>query len=314
MALPQLITRDDIETGISRACCQCAHPDAGFFGPGSITWQLLRENITVLSQGRILVLALANSRLSQLLPSESDAIQRLQHSHRFLMKVVFGNQEQAMMTLSDQAQRRKTLFDVRESETLLYAITAWMDSCLAIYQAVIGPLTTALEERLFEETMLLAEIMGIREEKLPSHWHAYRHWWQQQQAQTRALGNTRRQLGNALIRSQGFPNRVPFGSYSALASFTVPPSLVEAFDLAPANLTNHRRYQRQLQRLMDTLCHLPDKLRYQPVYYEARERLQGRARAGLATRLLNRWWSGESELVSSGWSMPKADRLPRLSI
>lgn len=308
MTLPHLVTEHDIEAGIQRASHQCSHPDAGLFGPGSICWQVLRENITLLAQGRILILTLSHSRLSQLVSDQHSAIQRLQYTHRFLLKVLFGNQEQALMTLADKRQRRKTLFDVQDSGALYFAASAWMDSCLQIYQTVIGPLTTALEERFFEETRLLLEALGLPETVLPGHWHAHRSWWQHQLDKFHAISPSRLALGHSLIREQGFPDRIPFGSYSPLASFSVPANLVDAFDLKPADLANHRSYQQHVSRLMDLTRRLPEALRYQPVYHEAIQRLQGRARARLATRLLNRWWSGESELVSSGWSMPKAER------
>lgn len=314
MALPQLITRQDIEAGIINAGNQCPQPDAGLFGPGSVSWQVLRENITVLAQGRILVLALAHSRLSQLIHDQHSAVQRLQHTQRFVMKVMFGNHEQALMALADHALRRKTLFDIHEGEALLYAVSAWMDSCLWIYQTVIGPLGSALEERFFEETVVLAQALGVPEKQLPEHWHAHRNWWQQQLDKPATVTGRRRKLGHGLIREQGFPDRLPFGSYAGIASFATPATLVDAFDLKPADLANHRHYQRQIRRLMDLTRRLPERLRFQPVYYEARQRLQGRARAGLTTRLLNRWWSGESELVSSGWSMPREQRHTGLTI
>lgn len=314
MAIPHLINRQDTENGIHKACEQYAHPDAGLFGPGSVSWQVLRENITVLAQGRILILTLAHSRLSQLVPNEQSAVQRLQHTQRFLMKVLFGNHEQALMALADSSQRRKTLLNVRESEALLYMISAWMDSCLTVYQSIIGPLSSALEERLFEENMLLAQTLGVPEHQLPRHWHAHRSWWQHRMLKPASVSPARRKLGHDMIREHGFPDRRPFGSYEPLASFTVPNAMVEAFDLRPADLASHRLYQRQIQRLMDITRHLPETLRYQPVYHEARQRLQGRPRAGLATRLLNRWWTGESELVSSGWSLPKAERHPGMTL
>lgn len=67
MALPQLLTRDHFQEGLIQASEQCQHPDAGLFGPGAICWQLMRENLTSLAQGRVALLALADSRLSQLL-------------------------------------------------------------------------------------------------------------------------------------------------------------------------------------------------------------------------------------------------------
>lgn len=313
MALPQLITRDHVQAGLVMASEQCQQPDAGLFGPGSICWQLLRENLMQLAQGRLLLLALADSRLSQLMPTANDAIQRLHHTQVFMLKLVFGNLDQAMLTLNSGRLRRKTLFDVEDSETLLYMLSAWVDSCLQVYQEVIEPLNSAHQERLFEETMLLAQALGIHESRLPPHWHAHRQWWERRLAHSGPISNKRRSMGHQLIREEGFPNRLPYGSYLPLASFQIPEHLRELFHLPPTDLDAHRAYQKHLQRLMELTRRLPPRLRFQPAYHEASQRLHGRARADLTTRLLNRWWTGQSDLVSSGWSIPKIDRLPSVS-
>ncbi len=313
MALPQLLTRDHIQAGLFQASEQCYQPDAGLFGPGSICWQLMRENLTSLAHGRVVLLALADSRLSQLLADSHDLVQRLQHTQVFMLKLVFGNLDQALLTLDSPRMRRKTLFDVDDSETLLYALTAWMDSCLLVYQEVIEPLNSAHQERLFEETMLLAQVMGIPENRRPADWHAYRRWWQRRLNHSGPVSDRRRQLGHDLIREQGYPGRLPYGPYLPLASFQIPEHLRQTFRLPQTGLDSHRAYQKHLNRLMDITRRLPPRLRFQPAYHEASQRLGGRARADLATRLLNRWWTGESDLVSSGWSIPKVDRLPSVS-
>ena len=313
MALPKLITRDHLEHGLLRTSDRCHHPDAGLFGPGSVCWQLMRENLMCLAQGRVLLLALADSRTAQLVTSGNDMIQRLQHTQVFMLKLVFGNLDQALLTLQSQRTRRKTLFDVEDSDTLLYMLSAWMDSCLRVYQSVIEPLSTAHQERLFEETMVMAEALGIPPQRLPAHWHAHQRWWNKRLARNGAIPRHRRQLGHTLIREQGYPGRLPYGSYLALASFQIPEHLREQFRLPQTGLDAHRNYQKHIHRLMDLTCRLPERLRYQPAYHEAQQRLSGRARADLPTRLLNRWWSGQSDLVSSGWSIPKIDRLPSAS-
>lgn len=313
MALPQLLTREHIQAGLMQASEQCQQPDAGLFGPGSICWQLMRENLTSLAHGRVVLLALADSRLSQLLADSHDLIQRLQHTQVFMLKLVFGNLDQALLTLDSPRMRRKTLFDVEDSETLLYALTAWMDSCLTVYQDVIEPLNTAHQERLFEETMLLAQVMGVPEERRPADWHAHRRWWHRRLDHHGPISDRRRQLGYTLIREQGYPGRLPYGQYLPLASFQVPEHLRQTFRLPQTDLDSHRSYQKHLNRLMEITRRLPPRLRYQPAYHEASQRLEGRARADLATRLLNRWWTGESDLVNSGWSIPKVDRLPSVS-
>ncbi|MED5389116.1 MAG: oxygenase MpaB family protein [Pseudomonadota bacterium] len=313
MALPQLLTRDDIQSGLIHASEQCHQPDAGLFGPGSICWQLMRENLSSLAQGRSLLLALSDSRLSQLLGDSNDVVQRFHHTQVFLLKLIFGNLDQALLTLDSPRMRRKTLFDVDDSEALLYALTAWMDSCLMVYQEVIEPLNSAHQERLFEETMLLARVLGIPEDRLPAHWHAHRRWWNRRLQHHGPISDRRRRLGNQMIREEGYPGRLPYGAYLPLASFQLPEHLRQTFRLPQTGLDSHRAYQRHLNRLMELTRKLPARLRYQPAYHEASQRLSGRARADLATRLLNRWWTGESDLVNSGWSIPKVDRLPSVS-
>ena len=313
MALPQLITRDHIQAGLVIAGEHSQQPDAGLLGPGSVCWQLMRENLVTLAQGRIVLLSLADSRLSQLFASSHDVVQRMHHTQVFMLKLVFGNQDQALLTLDSPHLRRKTLFDVEDSGTLLYALTAWVDSCLMLYQEVIEPLNTALQERLFEETMLIAQVLGIAQQRLPEHWHAHRRWWERRLSHNGPISDRRRQLGHHLIREQGYPGRLPYGDYLPLASFQVPEHLRQMFRLPQADLDAHRLYQRQTRKLMDITRHLHMRLRYQPAYHEASQRLSGRARADLATRLLNRWWTGQSDLVNSGWSIPKVDRLPSVS-
>ena len=186
MALPNLLTRQHIQTGLEQAADRCSHPDAGLFGPGSVIWQLLRENLTALAQGRTLLLALANSRLSQLMPSHHDAVQRIQHTQVFLLKVVFGN-----LTVGDIEQPEgcnKTLFDVDDSDTLVYALSAWV-SCMTVHQSVIEPINSALQERLFEEAMLLAQVMGIPLWPFPADWHRWRRWWQHRLARPVSLAS-----------------------------------------------------------------------------------------------------------------------------
>ncbi|EKF73079.1 hypothetical protein A11A3_15502 [Alcanivorax hongdengensis A-11-3] len=308
MALPRLITRDHQQAGVCAASELCSQPDAGLFGPGSITWQLMRENLLTLAQGRIALLMLADSRVAQLLPAGHDVIQRLHHTQVFLLKVIFGNLDQAMLTLDSPAERRRTLFDIGDERQLLFVVSSWMDSCRRLYEAVIEPLNSAHQERLFEETMLLARVLGITEAHLPAHWHAWRGDMEQRLRQPWSLSPQRRRLGHVLIREQGYPGRLPYGQYLTLAPFQLPEALCQQFRLPERNLASHRRYQQRLQRLMEITRRLPDRLRYQPAWHEAMQRLDGRARADLTTRLLNRWWTGQANLVNSGWSMPREAR------
>ncbi|MDX1802733.1 MAG: oxygenase MpaB family protein [Alcanivorax sp.] len=313
MALPKLITRDHQQAGLYLASERCQQPDAGLFGPGSIFWQLIRENLMTLCQGRILLMMLADSRTAQLIQNDNDAIQRLHHTQVFLLKLVFGNLDQVLLTLESHRERRRTLFELSDSNALLFAVSAWLDSCQLMYSEIVEPLTTAHQERLFEETMLLAQVLGVPQEHLPRHWHAHRSWWQRQLKRPYPVCAARRQLGHQLIREQGFPGRVPYGSYLALAPFQLPEALRRAFLLPDNGLAQHRLYQQRLKGLMDTTRRLPARLRYQPAYHEAIQRLDGRARADWTTRLLNRWWTGQPDLVNSGWSLPKMARLPTAS-
>ena len=313
MPLPKLITRDHLEEGMDLANQHCSHADAGLFGPGSLLWQLCRENLLTLAQGRTLLLALSHSRFASLLSSEHDAVQRLQHTQVMLFRLIFGNLEQVLITLRNLRERQRTLLCVNESHSLLFIISAWSDSALTVYQDVIEPLSSAHQERLFEEAMLLARILGIPEQHLPRNWHCWRHWWQAQLHHPRHPTPRVRRLGQQLVRLRGYPGRAPYGSYLPLAGFQLPQQYQQYFQLPDANLDALRHYQQQLDRLMRLTRALPQQLRLAPAYREALQRLEGRPRADLTTRLLNRWWTGKSDLVNSGWSLPREARLPYYS-
>ena len=227
----------------------------------------MRENLTSLAQGRVALLALADSRLSQLLANPNDLVQRIQHTQVFMLRLCLVIWTRPYWHWTALACGAKPCLMWKTAKPCQPCRR--MDSCLLVYQEVIEPLNSAHQERLFEETMLMAQVMGIPENRRPADWHVYRRWWQRRYSGP--VSDRRRQLGHDLIREQGYLGRLPYGQY---LPFQIPEFLRQTFRLPQTGLDSHRAYQKHLKKLMDITRRLPPRLRYQPAH-EASQRLGG---------------------------------------
>ena len=86
-------------------------------------------------------------------------------------------------------------------------------------------------------------------------------------------------------------------SYQALTAGMLPDRLQQDFGLAYGE-AERRAGERMVKRLRRAYFAAPRRLRYVGPYYEARQRLAGRARPDLGTRLSNRLWIGRPSLAS----------------
>src|SRR5277367_2452262 len=86
-------------------------PGHGFFGPGSVTWQVNRESAVFLGAGRAALLQLAHPWVAAALAQHSallhDAVGRFHSTFRVIYTMLFGTRAQAIEA-SKQLYRRHT--------------------------------------------------------------------------------------------------------------------------------------------------------------------------------------------------------------
>lgn len=86
-------------------------------------------------------------------------------------------------------------------------------------------------------------------------------------------------------------------SYRALTVALLPPRIREAFEF-PCGAAEQRAVQWLLARIRHVYPLLPERLRYVGPYQEAEQRLAGKARPDMVTRMCNRFWIGRAQLPS----------------
>jgi uncharacterized protein (DUF2236 family) len=157
-------------------------PDEGLFGPDSISWRVHGEPIMWLAGFRALLLQTLHPRaLAGVLQNSrfrEDPWGRLLRTARFYGEVVYGPAEQAVAS-ADRVRRIHALmsgtdpstgerFRVDEPELLCWVyVTATESFCGTAQRAGLG-LSPAEMDRYYHEQLIVADLMGLDPETVPS--------------------------------------------------------------------------------------------------------------------------------------------------
>jgi uncharacterized protein (DUF2236 family) len=164
--------------------------DVGYFGPGSVSWQVDREVTVLFGGARALLLQAAHplvvAGVNQTGMYDRNPWKRLQRTLVLTYAITFGTREQAH-TAADRingvharihgidpitGQR----YDALDPHLLRYVHATLIDSALLFEQLTIGRLDDAGRQRFHEEQMLAAELVGIPKETIPPTVPALRAW------------------------------------------------------------------------------------------------------------------------------------------
>ena len=164
--------------------------DAGYFGPGSVSWQVHRE-VTVLFGGARAVLmqaahplVIAGARATGFY--ERNPWKRLQRTLILTYTITFGTKVEAQAAadrINDIHTRINGVdpvtglpYDALDPELLLYVHGCLVDSALLFEELTVGRLDDAGRQRFHEEQMLAAEMVLIPREIIPPTVTAFRAW------------------------------------------------------------------------------------------------------------------------------------------
>ncbi|MGA8206458.1 MAG: oxygenase MpaB family protein [Candidatus Dormiibacterota bacterium] len=159
------------------------HPDPGLFGPGSATWQVMREPLLILGAARALLLQSAHPLIAQgaLDHSDfaSDPVGRFQRTAGWVTTVVFGTSDEAQAATRsvNQLHRRVSgelpkvnavaawgpgsAYRAQDRDLLLWVHASLIDSMLVTHRTVIGNLRPGVGDRYVREWDVIARLMGL---------------------------------------------------------------------------------------------------------------------------------------------------------
>jgi uncharacterized protein (DUF2236 family) len=157
-------------------------PDAGWFGPDSVSWRVLREGSVMIGGVRALLmhaahpLVVAGARQTGMY--ERDPWRRLERTLRQTFTVVFGTGREAAEAsrrIDDVHGAVKGIdpvtglrYDARDPGLLLWVHACLVSSFLELERRTIGKLDEAGRQRFHEEQMLAVEPLRLPRERIPA--------------------------------------------------------------------------------------------------------------------------------------------------
>ena len=274
--------------------------EAGLFGPGSASWQVLRESSVMVGGVRALLmqaahpLVIAGARQTGMY--ERDPWRRLERTLRQTFTVVFGTEAEARAAskrIDDVHGAIKGTdpvtglrYDARDPDLLLWVHACLVTSFLELERRTVGRLDDAGRQAFHEEQMVAVELLRLPRERIPPTVGELEAYVERVVASgvLRATGGARSVA--ALVRDPPaqVPRRPLWRLVSFLAFATLPPALRELYQVRHGPAAELRlRWLGALMRFDRPL--LPPRLRFIAPAILAGARLRGEqvrvAEAGL---------------------------------
>jgi uncharacterized protein (DUF2236 family) len=283
-----------------------SNPQAGIFGPESISWTINRESALFLGAGRAALLQLAHPWVATALEQHSSLmnkpIERFHNTFRIVFTMIFGSLDQATraarhlynlhthiqgeLTQDVSAYRRGSHYEANQIPALRWVFASLVESAVLAYECALAPLQPEELAAYYGESKILARMFGLPESAMPPDWPSFLAYCREmEQSDELGVTETAATMGRGLLAGAGSWVRPP-QRYRDLTASWLPVRFRKAFGLDPgAKRPSSRRLAALYQRL-------PSALRFVGPWHEAQDRLAGKG-PGLVARTGNRFWIGQ---------------------
>lgn len=306
----------DSETLLAAIASRTADPNAGIFGPQSISWRINRESALFLGAGRAALLQLAHPWVVAALAEHSTVmdrpIARFHNTFRIVFTMVFGALDQALAasrhlytlhtrirgTMTEDVARwkRGSHYEANEIAALRWVFATLVESAVLAHDCVLAPLAAAERELYYAEWKTLAALFGLPAASLPENWETFTaynramHTPVDPDVGELGVSDTARAMAHNLMAGADSWVRPPFW-YCALTTEWMPERFRQEFAL-PFGDEEQRATWRAMRWLPAIYRRLPPALRFIGPWHEARARL-ARRRVSTLTRMSNHFWIGQ---------------------
>jgi uncharacterized protein (DUF2236 family) len=228
-------------------------PAEGIFPSESPMRRVHREGVLLLGGGRALLLQIAHPLVAAGVAEHSrfreDPFGRLRRTLDAMLAIVFGRRDTAVAwaarvrrihasvhgTLAEAAGAfaRGTPYDARDPDLLLWVHATLIDTSLLIHDRFFGELDPASRVGYYDETKVIAELMGVPARAIPQTLDAFHAYVEEMLRSDRiSLTDEAREIADAVLRP---PVPLVAGAAGGAARFAtaalLPPRLRRAYGL-----------------------------------------------------------------------------------
>jgi uncharacterized protein (DUF2236 family) len=311
----QSVSRTEIEHLWDSITSQTPDPQAGIFGPSSISWKVNRESALFLGAGRASLLQLAHPWVATALDHHSNLrsnpLARFHNTFRVVFTMIFGTLPQALaasrhlhhlhtrikgeLPASVAGYPQGSPYHANEVNALLWVHATLLESAILAYNSVLPPLSPTEREAYYTESKTLAALFGIPPAAMPADWSAFEAYNQAMLTSDKLGVNALSQeLAHRVLHGRGSWLPVP-NWYRALTAASLPQRLRSEFALEYGK-REQAAATRARERLAKIYRRTPAALRFVGPYQEAKARLLARPVNAL-TLTSNRFWMGQPRMM-----------------
>jgi uncharacterized protein (DUF2236 family) len=227
-----------------------ADPQAGFFGPDSLVWQISREPVLLLFGMRALLLQIAHPYVAQGVADHSDyrshPLGRGIRTFKAVYAMVFGPRDAAIdaalavhgvhdRVFGEVTDRLPTGIDpyysANDPQALLWVAATLLDSSVQAYELCIRSLSDTEKEQYYQESKLFGQLFGIPHSLYPDTWVDFKEWMRNSVQNGRIFVTpTAREILQGLLSATLFTRLLAPVNYS-VAAMSLPAELAEQFGL-----------------------------------------------------------------------------------
>jgi uncharacterized protein (DUF2236 family) len=275
-------------------------PDPGVFGPGSVTWRVMREPRLLLAAGRALLLQAANPLVAQGAIDHStyrtDPYGRLERTVTWVTLICFGTAQEAeriagrvtglhrrvsgTLPAANATSRVPpgTVYTAGDPALLRWVHASFVDTMLVAHDTLVGGLTNADRDAFVSEWDAVAHLMGLRRGRCWTDAAALRRYVDREMRRGPALpGAGSLEVAETVLHPPvGSPWARPgMDTLAFVTTGLLPKELRRGYGLSwtPARAAAFAALTRSLRL---ATAALPRRLRISPVYDLALARSEGR--------------------------------------
>ncbi len=289
------VTRPELEERLAYLRGRMGDPRAGIYGPGTVSWEVNRESVTMLGGGCAALMQLAHPwvahSIEQHSATKTDPAGRFQRTFGHIFRMVFGDLDQALgsarrvyalhttirgvITEDVGRFRRGDRYHANDEQALLWVHATLLDTALRVYELLVKELSDLEREAYYQESKFFAYLFGLSDDVIPPDLASFSRWYADTIASdTIAVGEPARAMRRFLLS----PPSPAFGPGMAwMEIFTaglLPPKLRKQFGLRWGPL-ERVVFRRSIPLLRAGRRAAPKRLRYYPAYIDATRRLEG---------------------------------------
>ncbi len=289
----KVVSSRQLEASLERIRAAVPVPRHGIHGPGSISWEIDRENVLFLGGGRAALMQIAHPFVAAALEAHSktfdDAVGRFQRTFENVWAMTFGDLDQAFQAarrvhrihasihgqLPERAGnfRRGHPYQANQAGALLWVYATLVDTSIMVFELMVRPVPRAEKERFLTESKGFARLFGVPEELLPSTWEEFQTYMRNMlDSGTIVASGAGQRIARTLLHPPNLWLRPVAKWYRGVTGYLLPEPLREPFGLDPGRF-GAAVARASLAILRPCYRIQPAMVRFVPAYRQALERV-----------------------------------------